>query len=108
VPKQLAKVGESFSFQVQATNSLSNASSIPSASSTATELQFQATGLPPEISINESSGLISGIPTIAGLFPVRVTVQNAFGLDESRFLIKIEGGDVSLSRVYLPTVIRSR
>lgn len=39
-------------------------------------LTFSATGLPPGLSINATSGLISGTPTTAGTFPVTVTVTD--------------------------------
>jgi hypothetical protein len=56
--------GGAFSFQVQAANSPSN---------------YAASGLPAGLSINPSSGLISGIPTEPGNFSVSVTASNAAG-----------------------------
>ncbi len=53
-----------FSYQVTATN-------FPQ--------KYAATGLPPGLSINASTGLISGTPTAAGTYPVMVTVSNPGG-----------------------------
>ncbi|MBL8513103.1 MAG: putative Ig domain-containing protein, partial [Betaproteobacteria bacterium] len=53
-----------FSYQVTATN-------FPQT--------YAATGLPPGLSINASTGLISGTPSTAGTYPVMVTVSNPGG-----------------------------
>ncbi len=42
---------------------------------------FNATGLPSGLSINTSSGIISGIPTVAGSFVVTISATNADGTD---------------------------
>ena len=46
-------------------------------------LTYTATGLPPGLSINPATGLISGIPTAAGSFAVTVTAQDTTGASGS-------------------------
>lgn len=57
-----ALVGQTFSFQATATNSPTS---------------WSASGLPPGLTLNTSSGLISGTPSTAGVFPVNLTAYNA-------------------------------
>jgi formylglycine-generating enzyme required for sulfatase activity len=40
---------------------------------------FQALGLPPGLSLNAASGLISGVPTLEGVYQVALTASNAGG-----------------------------
>src|SRR5438874_5738737 len=51
-----------FSYQINATNSPTS---------------FDATGLPPGLTIDISSGLISGTPTAAGIYSVTISASNA-------------------------------
>lgn len=42
-------------------------------------LTFTATGLPPGLSLNARTGILSGTPTREGLYNVRLTVSNRYG-----------------------------
>jgi autotransporter-associated beta strand protein len=46
---------------------------------TNTQGNFGATGLPAGLSLNQSTGAITGTPTAAGSYPVTLTATNAFG-----------------------------
>lgn len=59
-----AAVGSAFSYQITASN---------------TPTSFGASGLPAGLSINVSTGEISGIPTVSGNFPVTVSATNGLG-----------------------------
>jgi hypothetical protein len=54
------------------------------ASGGATPYAWSATGLPAGLSINPSSGLISGTPTASGTFPVTVTVTDSGGTNNTQ------------------------
>jgi len=58
---------------------------------TATQLptSFSASGLPPGLSINQTSGVISGTPTGAGTYNVTVTASNSSGSSSSNLTISI-------------------
>jgi len=77
------RTGRSFTFQVLTTSS---------------STQFSATGLPPGLSINSMTGLISGVPTVDGSFPVTVkdgvsdsTLQFTFTSDPTVPVINCSG-----------------
>jgi hypothetical protein len=63
-----------FEYQVQTSNS-------PTA--------WLASDLPPGLEINNTTGLISGTPTLAGTFAVPVTVQNAVGSDTKSLTLTV-------------------
>jgi uncharacterized repeat protein (TIGR01451 family) len=65
---QSSTVGTAVSLQMHATDSASGET-----------LTWSATGLPPGLSINSSSGLISGTPTTRGTFSVTVTAKDTTG-----------------------------
>jgi subtilase family serine protease len=65
---QTGTVGTAASLQIQATDSASGQT-----------LTYSATGLPAGLSINSSTGLITGTPTTAGSNSVSVTVEDTTG-----------------------------
>jgi subtilase family serine protease len=69
---QTSTVGTAASLQIQATDSASGQT-----------LTYSATGLPAGLSINSSTGLISGTPTTAGTSSVTVTAKDTTGASGS-------------------------
>ena len=69
---QTSKAGTAASLQVQATDSASGQT-----------LTYSATGLPAGLSVNSSTGLISGTPTTAGTSTVTVTATDTTGASGS-------------------------
>jgi subtilisin family serine protease len=58
------QIGDNFDYQITATNNPTS---------------YSASGLPEGLQINQTTGLISGIPTIVGTFTVTVIAHTAFG-----------------------------
>ena len=69
---QTSVTGTAVSLQLQASDSASGQT-----------LAYTATGLPPGLSINSSTGLISGTPSAEGTFAVTVTAQDTTGASGS-------------------------
>jgi hypothetical protein len=69
-----AQVGAAFSYQITATNSPTS---------------FAATGLPSGVSINTTSGLISGTPTAPGTFNVTLNTTNAGGTGSATLILTV-------------------
>lgn len=56
---------------------------------TGTSPVVTATGLPPGLSVNSTSGVVEGTPTTSGVFPVQLTATNAGGSVSAIFTISI-------------------
>lgn len=65
---------------------------------------FSATGLPPGMAVNASTGAITGVPTAGGTYSVTVFAQNASGRTSTDFIWRVSGsgsGGGGLSARYL-------
>ncbi len=69
-----AVLNVAYSYQISATNTPTN---------------FAATGLPAGLSVNTSTGLISGTPTAAGSFNVGISATNADGTDSKTLALNV-------------------
>src|SRR5205809_5194662 len=67
-------VGVAFSYQITATNNPTS---------------FNATGLPGGLTVNTSTGLISGTPTTAGAYTVAISASNAGGTGSATLTLTI-------------------
>jgi hypothetical protein len=72
-----ATMGVAFTYQITATNSPTS---------------YTATNLPPGVTLNAATGLISGAPTVTGMGTVTLTATNAGGTGSGSFVISIAGG----------------
>jgi len=75
-------VGAAFSYQITATNNPTS---------------FNATGLPAGLSVNTTTGLISGTPTAAGSFNVTVSATNSAGTGSTTLALSIVGSGSTVS-----------
>jgi alpha-tubulin suppressor-like RCC1 family protein len=53
-------------------------------------VSFRASGLPPDLALDTSTGLLSGVPRMVGTFSVVVDVTNAAGADERWMTVIIQ------------------
>lgn len=71
-------VGQAFSYQITASN---------------TPTSFNATGLPAGLSVNTSTGLISGTPSAAETSTVTISASNSAGTDTKTLTITVSSGE---------------
>jgi len=69
--------GQLFSYSIVATNS---------------PVSYNATGLPTGLSINTSSGVISGTPILAGTYPLTISATNSYGTGSATLTLTISLG----------------
>jgi hypothetical protein len=70
-----AKVGQPFTYKIAATH--------------APHLSFNATGLPPGLNLNSSTGWISGTPSDIGTKPIMLTATNSQGSGSKLLLLSV-------------------
>lgn len=72
-----ATQGTAFTYNIVATNSPTT---------------YNATGLPAGLSINTTTGQITGTPTVSGTYNVTISATNAYGFDSETLVITIATG----------------
>src|SRR5438094_1475128 len=77
------QVGVAFSYQITATNNPTS---------------YNATGLPAGLSVNTSTGLISGTPTTAGTYSVTISATNAGGTGSATLTLTINHPPPAITR----------
>ena len=77
-----AQINLPFNFQVTAANNPAT---------------YSASGLPPGLTLNSTSGFISGKPVRAGVFPVTLTATNASGTDTATLKLTLVAPHVSIA-----------
>ncbi|MBI3882672.1 MAG: putative Ig domain-containing protein, partial [Sphingobacteriales bacterium] len=83
---QLATVGSYFSYAIIATES---------------PVSYTATGLPPGLVFNTATGIISGTPTVPGIYTVTVSATNIAGSTTGTLTITIKQGKPIIYNDYL-------
>jgi len=66
--------------------------------------KYSVSGLPSGLTIDEVSGVISGVPVISGTFSIQVTVENEYGKDKERFLLTIKDISLEISPLQITTL----
>ena len=84
------QVGKPFSYQVIARNSPS---------------QYQSSILPPGISINTASGLISGTPVVAGTFTIMLRLINNSGVGAAEVEVIVNSSSANPPVITSPSVV---
>ncbi len=84
VSSTLGVVGNAFSYQIEASG---------------TPTSYAATGLPPGLSVNAATGLISGTTAMAGIYEIELSATNADGTDTASLSLTmgIMGTTVAIS-----------
>jgi hypothetical protein len=81
-------VGAAFNYQITASNNPTS---------------YNATGLPAGLSVNTTSGLISGTPTAAGSSNVTISATNAAGTGSATLALTIAASGSTTASLFLPT-----
>ena len=82
------QVGTAYSYQITASN---------------TPTSFNATGLPAGLTVNTTTGVISGTPTTAGTSNVTLTATNGGGSGTATLVLTVAGADTNVALNKSPT-----